>query len=65
LNKITPYDEPMKVGGNKAAGRLIKIIKIRFRFRYKFYLIVEVPRPGGSEVNFSVFESNCYLLQPV
>jgi len=29
------------------------------------HLFVKVPRPGDSEVNFSVFESNCHLLLPV
>jgi len=27
--------------------------------------IVKVPRPGDSEVTFSVFESSCYQLLPV
>jgi len=26
---------------------------------------LEVPRPGDSEVTFSVFESSCHLLLPV
>jgi len=29
------------------------------------HLFVKVPRPGDSEVTFSVFESNCHLLLPV
>jgi len=28
-------------------------------------LFVKVPRPGYSEVTFSVFESSCHLLLPV
>jgi len=28
-------------------------------------LFVKVPRPGDSEVTFSVFESSCHLLLPV
>jgi len=30
-----------------------------------FHLFVKVPRPGVSEVTFSVFESSCYLTLPV
>jgi len=33
------------------------------RFRYSFF--VKVPRPGDSEVTFSVFESSYHLLLPV
>jgi len=29
------------------------------------HLFVMVPRPGDSEVIFSVFESSCHLLLPV
>jgi len=29
------------------------------------HLFVKVPRPGDSEVTFSVFESSCHLLLPV
>jgi len=29
------------------------------------HLFVEVPRPGDSEVTFSVFELSCHLLLPV
>jgi len=29
------------------------------------HLFVKVPRPGNSELTFSVFESSCYLLLPV
>jgi len=29
------------------------------------HLFVKVPRPGGSKVTFSVFESSCHLLLPV
>jgi len=29
------------------------------------HLFLKVPRPGDSEVTFSVFESSCYLLLPV
>jgi len=29
------------------------------------HLFVKVPRPGDSEVTFSVIESSCYLLLPV
>jgi len=25
------------------------------------HLFVKIPRPGGSEITFSVFESSCYL----
>jgi len=36
-----------------------------FMLLEKSYLFVMVPRPGDSEVNFSVFESSCHLLLPV
>jgi len=29
------------------------------------HLFVKVPRPGDSEVSFSVFKSSCHLLLPV
>jgi len=29
------------------------------------HLFVKLPRPGNSEVNFSVFESSCHLLTSV
>jgi len=29
------------------------------------HLFVKVPRPGDSEVTFSVFESSCHMLLPV
>jgi len=29
------------------------------------HLFIKVPRPGDSEVTFSVFESSCHLLLPV
>jgi len=29
------------------------------------YLFVKAPRPGNSEVTFSVLESSCHLLLPV
>jgi len=29
------------------------------------HLFVKVPRPGDSEVTFSLFESSCHLLLPV
>jgi len=29
------------------------------------HLFVNVPRPGDSEVTFSVFKSRCHLLLPV
>jgi len=37
-----------------------------FWFRYSFlHFFVKVPRPGDSEVTFSVFESSYHLLPPV
>jgi len=37
----------------------------RFRFKYGTHLFVKVPRPGDSDVTFSVFELSCHLLLPV
>jgi len=31
----------------------------------KTLALVKVPRPGDSEVTFSVFESSCHLLLPI
>jgi len=35
------------------------------RTRLSTHLFVKVPRPGDSEVTFSVFESSCHLLLQV
>jgi len=37
----------------------------RFIISLGTLLFVKVPRPGDSEVTFTVFESNCHLLLPV
>jgi len=36
--------------------------KLFLRFRLGNHLFVKVPRPGDSEVTFSVFESSCRAL---
>jgi len=40
----------------------VRLVKLD---RLGIHLIVKVPRPGDSEMTFSVFESSCHLLLPV
>jgi len=64
-HKLNQFDTHGSIHWQVKHGRFFKrLLPLNF-LGLGPHLFVKVPRPGDSEITFSVFEKSCYLLLPV